>query len=202
MPIVKIPSIIKKTFPKLTWDAAKHEKAIYLTFDDGPTPQITTWVLDILKQYQAKATFFCLGKNVEQNPQIFEQIIAEGHSVGNHTYQHLNAWKVSAKDYLKDIQRCEKVFKSTFFRPPYGKINPKVAKQILSKYKVVMWNIMSYDFDANVSPEKCFRYVEKNARRGSIIVFHDSVKAKRNMQYAVEKTLAHYSKMGYVFKAL
>ena len=209
---IKIPKFIKCIFPTLIWDVPTDEKVIYLTFDDGPTPEITDWVLNELNQYNAKVTFFCIGKNIVANPAILKRIINNGHTVGNHTHNHLNKWKVSRKTYLKDIKQTHEVLlqqiglqteTNKLFRPPYGKISPKVASKLLKKgYKVIMWDVLSGDFDLSITKEKCLENVLENTVNGSIIVFHDSIKASNNLKYCLPKTLAHYSKKGYEFKAL
>lgn len=202
MQIAKTPKIAKKAFPRLTWNADENEKAIYLTFDDGPTPEITIWILNQLERYHAKATFFCLGKNVVMYPKLLDYIICEGHAIGNHTYNHLNAWKTDKEKYLSDIKSCEKVFHSKLFRPPYGKLKPGIRTQILENHEIIMWDVMSYDFDNDISEENCYQNVVKNAKEGSIIVFHDSVKASRNMKATLPKVLKYYSEKGFEFKAL
>lgn len=202
MYLAKTPKVLKRTYPKYLWDFTSIEKNIYLTFDDGPTPEITSWVLAELKKYNAKATFFCIGKNVEQHPDLFKEVLAEGHTVGNHTYSHLNGWETKSFAYLKDVIKCGKVFQSKLFRPPYGKITRFQAKAILSDYTIVMWDVLSADFDKNCSPEKCLKNVIENAKKGSIIVFHDSLKAEKNLKYALPKVLEHFSKQGFQFKAI
>jgi len=202
MQIAKTPKIAKKTFPRLTWDKKTDKKVIYLTFDDGPTPEITIWILKQLSKYNAKATFFCLGKNVVLYPKLLDFIICEGHSVGNHTYNHLNAWETKKEKYINDIVSCEKVFHSKLFRPPYGKLKPGIRTQILKNHEIIMWDVMSYDFDKNISSEQCFQNVVKNAKEGSIIVFHGSVKAENNMKESLVKVLEFYTKKGFLFNAL
>ncbi|TBN00242.1 polysaccharide deacetylase family protein [Hyunsoonleella flava] len=217
---VKTPKVVKSLFPNYVWNIDTLEKEIYLTFDDGPTPEITEWTLNILEQYQAKATFFCIGANVEKHPEIFKKILDAGHSIGNHTQHHIKGWKVKNKAYLKDVEACETVYKSqmrssnseivnqksliaNFFRPPYGKITPKQGKSLIEKgYSIVMWDVLSFDWDKNVSKEECYNNVVSKAKNGSIIVFHDSVKASKNMQYALPKVLEHYSKSEYEFRGL
>lgn len=202
MQIAKTPTIAKKAFHRLTWNKSEDEKAIYLTFDDGPTPEITIWILKLLAKYDAKATFFCLGKNVVLYPKLLDYIICEGHTIGNHTYNHLNAWKTKKEKYLNDIDMCEKVFHSKFFRPPYGKLKPGIRTEILANHEIIMWDVMSYDFDQDLSGENCYQNVIKHAKEGSIIVFHDSLKAEKNMKASLPKVLAYFAEKGFVFKAL
>ncbi len=202
MQIAKTPTIAKKLFSRLTWNEDTDKKVLYLTFDDGPTPKITNWILKELAKYNAKATFFCLGKNVVLYPKLLDYIICEGHSVGNHTYNHLNAWKTEKHKYLNDIKSCEKVFHSKLFRPPYGKLKPGIRTQILESHQIIMWDVMSYDFDNDISEENCYQNVVKNAKEGSIIVFHDSVKAKKNMKASLPRVLKCFSEKGFVFKGL
>lgn len=208
---VKTPKILKRLFANLTWDVSTNEKDIYLTFDDGPTPEITKWVLDQLNKYNAKATFFCIGKNVAEHPGIVQNIIANGHSIGNHTQSHANCWKVSKSTYLNDVEEAQKIINSkvlnresiNLFRPPYGKITSKRAKHLHKKgYKIIMWDVLSADFDQRIHPEKCLDNVLKNSKKGSIIVFHDSIKAQKNLKYALPKVLKHFSKKGYSFKSI
>lgn len=202
MQIVKTPTIAKKAFKRLTWNKDEQEKAIYLTFDDGPTPEITIWILKLLAKFDAKATFFCLGKNVVLYPKLLDFIICEGHTIGNHTYNHLNAWKTKKEKYLKDIEMCEKVFHSKFFRPPYGKLKPGIRTEILENHEIIMWDVMSYDFDQDLSGENCYQNVINHAKEGSIIVFHDSFKAEKNMKASLPKVLGYFAEKGFVFRGL
>ena len=200
---IRTPLVVKKLFPNFIWDMPDTTKDIYLTFDDGPTPEITQWTLDTLKQYQAKATFFCIGSNVKKHPDIFEHILAEGHTIGNHTHHHVKGWKTPVDLYLEDVKKATKYINSKLFRPPYGQITPKQGARLIDLgYKIVMWNVLSIDWDASVSKETCLKNVITKTKSGSIIVFHDSVKASKNMQYALPKVLDHFSKKGYCFKGI
>ncbi|PTM11401.1 MAG: polysaccharide deacetylase family protein [Bacteroidetes bacterium] len=200
---VTIPKIVKTMFPDFIWDIKTREKTLYLTFDDGPTPEITEWVLDCLKKHDAKATFFCIGKNVKLFPEIYNRIIDEEHGVGNHTFNHLKGWKTKTPDYLYDAHNASVEIKSKLFRPPYGRIKPKQAKSLLKdNYKIIMWSILSLDWDKNISASKCYHNVVDKATSGSIIVFHDSKKASHNMMYALPKVLDYFSKKGYDFKRI
>jgi peptidoglycan-N-acetylglucosamine deacetylase len=202
---VKTHWSIKKLFSNYVWDIPNHENKVYLTFDDGPTPEITEWTLTQLKNYNARATFFCIGDNVRKYPEIFQKVIDENHSIGNHTFNHLNGWKTSTSDYSKNVKlyETEHYKLSTeyckLFRPPYGKI--KLSQSIRLRklgYKIIMWDILSEDFDATISPEQCLENVLKNITPGSIIVFHDSKKATRNLEYALPRTLEFLKEKGFI----
>ncbi|WP_452230934.1 MULTISPECIES: polysaccharide deacetylase family protein [unclassified Lacinutrix] len=206
---VKTPLVVQKLFPKYTWEIASDTKEIYLTFDDGPTPEITNWVLDLLKQYNAKATFFCIGNNIEKHPEIFQDIINDGHAIGNHTQNHIKGWKTSVIDYLHSAKRTYDLvlnnyqIKLNLFRPPYGQITPKQGTALIKLgYKIIMWSVLSIDWDDFVSRKTCLNNVITKADSGSIVVFHDSIKASKNMQYALPKVLEYFSKKGYAFKSI
>lgn len=180
------------------------QKELYLTFDDGPHETATPFVLDRLKEFNAKATFFCLGKNVQSYPAIYERILDEGHRVGNHTFNHLNGWKTKNNLYVKDIDAASKYIDSKLFRPPYGRISPFVSRLLRTQlqYKIIMWHVLSGDFDKTLSPQKCAEHVLLNAQPGSIIVFHDSTKAQEKMFFALPKTLEYFSNAGYKFNSI
>ena len=210
---IKTPVLAKKIFANYIWEMPPESKTLYLTFDDGPTPEITNWTLDILDKYNAKATFFCIGKNVSQHPEIFKNIQNKGHKIGNHTNNHIKGWRTSTKNYLANIKEAQKVIdlqqnktdsrSQILFRPPYGQIRPKQGKALAELgYKVIMWNVLAFDWDKDVTKEKCLENVISNAKEGSVIVFHDSVKAEKNMRYALPKVLEHFSKKGYTFKSI
>lgn len=206
---VKAHWIFKKLFSNYVWDIPNNENKVYLTFDDGPTPEITEWTLNQLKEYNAKATFFCIGDNIGKNPEIFQKVIHEGHSIGNHTFNHLNGWKTNSSDYIEnvklyEIEHCKlNTEHCKLFRPPYGKIKPTQSK-ILRKfgYKIIMWDIITYDFDTKISKEQCLENVLKNVKSGSIIVFHDSKKAFSNLEYVLPRTLEFLKEKGYVCENL
>ena len=203
MRITKSPSVLKTIFPKYVWNIKTHEKVLYLTFDDGPTPKITEQVLDILDQYNAKATFFCIGKNVQEYPSIFKRLLQEGHTIGNHSFNHLKGWKSKNSIYLQDIRKAEEIIDSKLFRPPYGRIKPSQARHLQTLgYQIVLWDVLSYDWDHTVSKEKVLQTITKNSQPGSIIVFHDSVKAEENMRYALPKVLEYFSEKGFRFENL
>lgn len=205
----KTPSLLKRITPNLLWSKAVKEKVIFLTFDDGPTPEITNWVLQQLDNYNAKATFFCIGKNILENEQVFNTIITKGHSIGNHTHNHKNAWKTKPKAYLQNVNDAQTVIEkhtlqeNKLFRPPYGKITPKLITQLKQKeFTIVMWDVLSADFDKNITAEKCWANVVNQVDAGSIIVFHDSVKAFPHLEQVLPKTLAYFNALGYTFKSL
>jgi len=207
---VKTPKLVQWIFPSLIWEFAVTEKKIYLTFDDGPIPEVTPWVLEQLAKYNAKATFFCIGDNVQKHPEIYNEVISQGHSIGNHTQHHVNAWKVSNTRYIAETIQAKKTLENTattaqkvvsnLFRPPYGKISPQLSKKIKKLgYKIIMWNVLSGDFDTNLSKEKCLANVINTTKSGSIIVFHDSLKAHNKLQHVLPKVLEHFSNLGYRF---
>jgi len=202
MYLSKSPAIIKKYYQKLIWDIPNEENKIYLTFDDGPTPEITEWVLEILRKYKIKATFFCIGDNVHKHTVIYQRILTEGHAVGNHTQNHLKGWITEDDTYFENIEKCAKLVKSNLFRPPYGRIKKSQYSILNTQYKIVMWDVLSGDFDPKTSPEKCLKNVTKNTKSGSIIVFHDSVKAYEKLQYALPKAIEHLLEQGFVFDVI
>jgi peptidoglycan/xylan/chitin deacetylase (PgdA/CDA1 family) len=226
---IKTPWLFKKIiYPSLMWEKPTYEKILYLTFDDGPHPVATPFVLDQLKQYNAKATFFCIGKNVTEHQDLYRRILDEGHKAGNHTFNHLNGWKTNYKTYLKNILEAAKYIDSNLFRPPYGRITKLQARLLQesgaeklmtankkndneglssftihqSQFTIVMWTILSGDFDEKISPERCLQNVKLYSKPGDIIVFHDSSKAWERMSFALPKVLEHFSKQGFSFKTL
>lgn len=188
--ITNIPKVLKKIYPLLNWEETPDGNEVFLTFDDGPIPEVTPWVLEKLKEYDVKATFFCIGDNVLKHPKIYQRILDEGHAVGNHTHKHLKGWNTDDGTYLKDIENAGEFISSNLFRPPYGRIKKSQIKLIQSlNYHIIMWSILSGDYNKNRSPEACFNNVKRNLKPGSVVVFHDSIKADNNMRYALEKTL-------------
>lgn len=203
---IKPPWWLKKIYPASVWNIPVKENVLYLTFDDGPHPQATAFVLEELKKYNAKATFFCIGKNVTLHSSIYRRILDEGHRVGNHTFNHLNGWKTKDLTYFKDIAAAAKHIDSSLFRPPYGKASRWQIKHLTGAgpfhMKVIMWSVLSADFDPNVSPEDCLQNVILAAKPGDIIVFHDSEKAWENLAYALPKVLAYFTERGYSFEKI
>ncbi|MEO1625490.1 MAG: polysaccharide deacetylase family protein, partial [Bacteroidota bacterium] len=178
------------------------DRVLYLTFDDGPHPEVTPWVLEQLKHYNAKATFFCVGDNVQKYPDTFAQLTEEGHSLGNHTFNHLNGWMTDNLPYFHNVRHCARLINSGFFRPPYGRLKPKQVQFLQRHYQIVMWDVLSGDFDTSIDGQQCFRNVAQNAGPGSIVVFHDSQKARKNMMDSLPKVLEHFHQLGYRFDAL
>ncbi|MDT0675090.1 polysaccharide deacetylase family protein [Autumnicola musiva] len=231
--MVKYPAVLKWLYPRRL-ARLKESQVISITFDDGPIPEITPWVLELLKKYNAKATFFCIGDNVRKKPELFRRIISEGHSIGNHTHNHLNGWKTSTSAYMENILQAEEIMNAEvklekgkskrgiaklgekettntrlqtpnykLFRPPYGKIKNSQARELSkSGYKIVMWDVISYDFNKNLSQEDCLQNVLRHATEGSIIVFHDSTKAFKNLETVLPQVLEYYSRKGYKFRRL
>jgi len=218
---IKTPILLKFIFRNWVWRLSSKEKVLYLTFDDGPTPEITEWTLNELKKHEAKATFFCIGKNIAEHPEIFQKILEENHAVGNHTNNHLNGWKTKTEVYVQNIEEAEKYFtrichpepfdsaqdklrrRAKLFRPPYGKLTFSQSKKIRKMgYKIMMWDVLSADFDPKISNEKCLENVIRNIQNGSIIVSHDSVKTSEKLKFVLPKVLEYYSYMGFCFKSI
>lgn len=202
MYFVRTPYLIRKLLPKAIWRMCDNEQKIYLTFDDGPIPAITPWVLALLKRENIKATFFCVGENAKRNPQLLQQIIDEGHVIGNHTYNHVNGWNLNNDEYLKNVDKCSHVVPSQLFRPPYGRIKKSQFAALSKDYKIIMWDVLSGDYDKNISPERCLTNCTKNIRNGSIIVFHDSYKAEKNLTFALPQFITYAKQNGFVFDVL
>lgn len=211
MNFFKTPGLVKRLFPSLLWEMPEQSsKTIYLTFDDGPVPDVTPFVLETLSTYGAQASFFCVGQNVERYPHIFQQLELAGHRTGNHTYHHLNGWKTTTTDYLQDVAKCDQVMQQTggevsqpgLFRPPYGRIRPGQLRRLRKNYQLVMWDILSGDFDESFPAEKCLHKSISYSHPGTIIIFHDSHKAVKNLQYVLPRYLEHFASAGYQFHRL
>jgi peptidoglycan/xylan/chitin deacetylase (PgdA/CDA1 family) len=202
---VKTPWLVRQLYPLFVWNVKDASRCIYLTFDDGPIPIVTPFVLNILKQYNAKATFFCIGDNVRKHPDIFEQLKNEGHAIGNHTYNHLKGWDTDDQTYLNNFLEADKLLGTKLFRPPYGRMKRSQVK-LLQNAKpgldIIMWSVLSGDFDINLKPEKCLDNVIKNTKAGDIVLFHDSLKARERMEYALPRAMEIWSREGYSFECL
>jgi peptidoglycan/xylan/chitin deacetylase (PgdA/CDA1 family) len=197
----KTPEVFKKIFPTMIWEV-KETDSIFLTFDDGPHPEITEWVIELLDQYSIKATFFCVGNNAKLYPKVMENLKSKGHTIGNHTMNHVNGWKSDLQGYLKEVEECKNVIDSKLFRPPYGRIRRKQRLIIEKEYKIVQWTLLSGDFNPSLSKERALKALKKHTSSGSIVVFHDSLKAEDNLKYLLPKYLDYCVKNGYKFGTL
>lgn len=196
------PSIIKPLGRDLIFNIKNQDNAIYITFDDGPHPEITPWVCEQLGRFNAKATFFLVGENAETYPSIALELLNAGHAIGNHSYHHLSGWKTENERYFDDIVHCNQIVESALFRPPYGQITRSQAKYLSHDYKIIMWSDLSADFDQKYAPEECFKFATRKVQAGSIIVFHDSEKAWPRLKKAFPKCLEHYANLGFEMKAI
>ena len=205
----RVPFFLPWLYPNLLWRVPSEDKKLYLTFDDGPIPGPTDFVLEILRKFNCKATFFCIGDNVRKHPDVFKRIVDEGHVIGNHTFNHLKGWSTSRKKYVENVNLCEMEFQNSkletrgpkLFRPPYGRITRNQIKE-LKEYKIIMWDVLTIDYNKNISSESCLRNSIRATRPGSIIVFHDSLKAERNMTYALPRFIEHFLEQGYSFNSI
>lgn len=203
--LVRTPGWLKKFYNNCIWEIDSTQKVIYLTFDDGPTPQVTDFVLSALKKHDAQATFFCIGKNAEQHFDIYKKIIEQGHAVGNHTYSHLNGWNSTDESYLADILKAKKIIDSNLFRPPYGRISKFQLSHLKGEkfnLKTIMWGVLSGDFDKDISADDCYLNIIQNTKEGSIVVFHDSEKAFEKLQQVLPLVLNYFSEKGFAFKKI
>ena len=206
--IFRTPFFLPWLTPNLVWRIPTQEKVIYLTFDDGPIPEVTEFVLTELKKVRAKATFFCIGDNVRKYPRVFSKVVSDGHAIGNHTFNHLKGWNTSVKTYVENVKLCDKELtiedyqlSISLFRPPYGRITRSQIKA-LKDYKIVMWDVLTHDYSKNISQERCLKGSIDALRPGSIIVFHDSIKAEKNMRYALPRFFDHFSNKGFTFECI
>ena len=200
--MVRPPSFLRWIYPNAVWNLPSEQKVVYLSFDDGPTPFVTEKVLELLEEYQAKATFFCIGKNIEQHPELFKIVKSKGHHIGSHTYSHINGWKSNSTDYLNDYQKGRDLARSNLFRPPYGRILLNPLQTIQKQDKVIMWDILSKDYNDALLPNTILNNVLNNLRPGSIIVFHDSEKAKKNVIAVLPHLLQNLKQQGYAMEAI
>lgn len=200
----KSPRLLRAFYSQFVWNVPTDEKIIYLTFDDGPIPDITEWVLQQLAQYQAKATFFCIGENIQKHPEVLAQVLEQGHSIGNHTFNHLNGWKTNDLIYNQNVEKCQAVLpvETNLFRPPYGRIKLSQAEPLLANHRIVMWDVLTGDFERYLSPAHCLEKTLEHTQAGSIVVLHDSLKAWQNMSYVLPRLLEHFAKQGFRFEAL
>ena len=199
---VPTPDPIREYYPKAVWSIPGRDKVLYLTFDDGPIPEVTPWVLEQLAKHDAKATFFCVGENVIRHPVVFDSLKDSGQAVGNHTHNHMNGWRTEDEDYFENIRRCAEWVDSNLFRPPYGCIKPSQYRHLLSDYQIIMWDVLVGDYDRNLPKETCLQKVIDHGHEGSVIALHDSIKAQENLVYTLPRVLEHFSGMGFVFHSL
>ncbi|MCA5004869.1 polysaccharide deacetylase family protein [Sphingobacterium bovistauri] len=202
MYFINAPFFLRWYYPGVIWNKSRADKNLYLTFDDGPIPEITPWILDVLAKYNVKATFFCVGENIEKYPLIFERIIAEGHQIGNHTYNHLKGWDYEDDEYVSNVYKCHKLIQARLFRPPYARAKKSQLNLLKNDFDFIYWDVLSGDFDTKISPEKCLKNVLKHTKNGSIIVFHDNIKAIPRVQYALPEVIKYYLEKGYTFQKL
>nr|WP_164122648.1 MULTISPECIES: polysaccharide deacetylase family protein [unclassified Sphingobacterium] len=202
MYFINAPFFLRWMYPDVTWNRSRMDKKIYLTFDDGPIPEITPWILDTLKQHKIQATFFCVGENIIKYPEIFQRLLHEGHRLGNHTFSHLKGWDTSDAVYMENIRLCQQHTLSNLFRPPYARAKRSQIKLLRKDFELIYWDVLSGDFDTNLSPEACYHNVLKHTKNGSIVVFHDNLKAIPRVQYALPKMIQHFSQLGYTFDIL
>jgi peptidoglycan-N-acetylglucosamine deacetylase len=202
MKIIRPPQVLRSIYRDALWRMDKSKPELFLTFDDGPVPGVTEWVLGILETFKVKATFFCVGENIAKHPALFEKILADGHQVGNHTYNHIKGWKTSNKEYFGNIGKCQALTQTPLFRAPYGRIKKSQYKFLKRDFRIVFWDVISYDYDKLVSPETCLQNVINYTRNGSIIVFHDTAKSEGNLRFALPAYIENCLKLNYTFATL
>jgi len=202
MYLAKTPLFFQNLFPGFIWKVPTEEKKLFLTFDDGPIPELTPWVLNLLNHNGAKATFFCVGDNVKKHPNILSDIVSGGHGIGSHTHNHLSGWGADNIPYFHNVRRCATLVKSNLFRPPYGRLKPSQAFFLQRHYHIIMWDVLSGDFDEKLSADQCYNNVINHVQNGSIIVFHDSLKTESKLKYALPRVIEYCMKKGFTFEAL
>ena len=199
---MQFPRFLRPLFGKVTWQVKTSSKLIYLTFDDGPVPEVTPQVLDILDEYGWKATFFCVGENVQKHPEVYQEVLKRGHRVGNHSFNHIRGYKHTVQDYVANVKKAAAYIDSRLFRPPHGQLTRRLKRKLTADYTVVMWDVLTYDYDASMTEEAVLKIVKRGLRPGSIVVFHDSIKAKDNVLTALPQALAFWKEKGYSFGLL
>jgi len=199
---IQFPAILRPFMGKLTWRKNPSEKVIYLTFDDGPVPEVTPLVLDLLDKYNLKATFFCVGENVQKNPETYSEVIRRGHKIGNHTFTHLKGSSASIFEYVENVKKAAEIIDSKLFRPPYGRITYRQRKALRVDYEIIMWDLITHDYNRKFTPETIMENVKRYSRNGSIVVFHDSIKAKDNMMTVLPLAIEYWKSEGYEFGVL
>jgi len=199
---VQFPRIFRPFMGKLTWRKNPSEKVIYLTFDDGPVPEVTPLVLDVLDKYELKATFFCVGENVQKYPEVYADVISRGHKIGNHTFNHLKGFSVTTEEYIENVLKASEYIDSKLFRPPYGRITRKQLKHLTPLYEVIMWDFITHDYNRNLSPATILKTVKCHSRNGAIVVFHDSIKSKVNVLTTLPLAIEFLKDQGYIFGVL
>ncbi|AYA36801.1 polysaccharide deacetylase family protein [Hymenobacter oligotrophus] len=209
MRLHRLPEVMQRWLPGAIWQGpTAAEPTVYLTFDDGPIPEETPWVLEQLAAFEAKAVFFCVGDNVERHPAVARQVLAAGHRLGNHTHHHISGWSNSQATYLAEVARCQQAIEALqpsgpkLFRPPYGRITPALNRALQPAYRIIMWDVLTCDYDRGYEPERCLRDSLRLTRPGSVVVFHDSLKASRNLRYVLPRYLAELAGQGYRFGLL
>ena len=198
----QFPRIFRYLFRHTVWQKKTSSKVIYLTFDDGPTPEITNQVLDVLDNYGWKATFFCVGENVQKYPEIYKEVLRRGHRTGNHSYNHLKGYNNSCADYVENVKKASTLIDSKLFRPPHGRITFKQIKALRKDYQIIMWDVITHDYNKKLSPHQVLNNVKNNLRKGSIVVFHDSVKAKSNVLTVLPQAIEFWKENGYEWGVL
>ena len=199
---IQFPRLLRPLWGKVVWRKDPSSKVIYLTFDDGPVPEVTPLVLDLLDEHNIKATFFCVGENVQKHPDTFAQVMSRGHKVGNHTFNHLKGFSVKDEEYYDNIDKAAELINSKLFRPPYGRITGKQMKKLRDRYTIIMWDVITHDYNKSLSPETIMRTIKRYSRNGSLVVFHDSIKAKENLLAVLPLAIEYWKSKGYTFGVL
>ena len=199
---IQFPRLLRPLWGKVVWRKDPSKKVIYLTFDDGPVPEVTPLVLDLLDEHNIKATFFCVGENVQKHPDTFAQVMSRGHKVGNHTFNHLKGFSVTDEEYYGNIDKAAELIDSKLFRPPYGRVTGKQMKKLRDRYAIIMWDVITHDYNKSLSPETIMRTIKRYSRNGSLVVFHDSIKAKENVLVVLPLAIEYWKSKGYTFGVL